>query len=75
MTNVMCNKVAKFIIEPDFSNIEQLETMAAMYSDDCPIHDIIYSLSDGSPNTIRITGGPIITTTILNIVKGATRNR
>ena len=74
MPNVMCNKVAKFIIEPDFSNIEQLET-AAMYSDDCPIHDIIYTLSDGSTDRIRIAGGPIITTTILNIVKGATRNR
>ena len=74
MTNVMCNKVAKFIIEPDFSNIEQLET-AAMDSDDCPIHDIIYTLSDGSTDRIRIAGGPIITTTILNIVKGATRNR
>lgn len=70
MTNVMCNKVAKFIIEPDFSNIEQLET-AAMYSDDCPIHDIIYTLSDGSTDRIRIAGGPIITTTILNMVKGA----
>ena len=70
MPNVMCNKVAKFIIEPDFSNIEQLET-AAMYSDDCPIHDIIYTLSDGSTDRIRIAGGLIITTTILNMVKGA----
>jgi len=70
MPNVMCNKVAKFIIEPDFSNLEQLET-AAMYSDDCPIHDIIYTLSDGSTDRIRIAGGPIITTTILNMVKGA----
>lgn len=70
MPNVMCNKVAKFIIEPDFSNIEQLET-ATMYSDDCPIHDIIYTLSDGSTDRIRIAGGPIITTTILNMVKGA----
>ena len=70
MTNVMCNKVAKFIIEPDFSNIEQLET-AAMSSDDCPIHDIIYTLLDGSTDRIRIAGGPIITTTILNMVKGA----
>ena len=70
MTNVMCNKVAKFIIEPDFSNLEQLET-AAMYSDDCPIHDIIYTLSDGSTDTVRNTGGPIITSTILSIVKSA----
>ena len=74
MSNVMCNKVAKFIIEPDFSNIGQLEA-AAMYSDDCPIHDIIYTLSDGSTDRIRIAGGPIITTTILSMVKGATRNR
>ena len=66
----MCNKVAKFIIEPDFSNLEQLET-AAMYSDDCPIHDIIYTLSDGSTDTVRNTGGPIITSTILSIVKSA----
>ena len=51
----MCNKVAKFIIEPDFSNLEQLET-ATMYSDDCPIHDIIYTLSDGSTSTVRNTG-------------------
>ena len=70
MSNVMCNKVAKFIIEPDFSNIGQLEA-TAMYSDDCPIHDIIYTLSDGSTDRIRIAGGPIITTTILNMVKGA----
>lgn len=42
-----------------------------MYSDDCPIHDIIYTLSDGSTDTVRNTGGPIITTTILNMVKGA----
>lgn len=70
MPNVMCNKVAKFIIEPDFSNIGQLEA-TAMYSDDCPIHDIIYTLSDGSTDRIRIAGGPIITTTILNMVKGA----
>ena len=66
----MCNKVAKFIIEPDFSNLEQLET-TAMYSDDCPIHDIIYTLSDGSTDTVRNTGGPIITSTILSIVKSA----
>lgn len=72
LTKIMCNKVAKFNILPDFSNLEQLEHDAVSYSGDCPIHDITYTALNGSPVTIRNTSGSLVTTTLLNMAKCGT---